>query len=54
MITATSAAVQPVHFRSFQQGQRLQHRQLQLLIGLAERQPVSGRESPRHCEVGAS
>jgi hypothetical protein len=54
MSTATSAAVQPVHFRSFQQGQRLQHRQLHLLIGLAERQAVSGRDSPRHREVAAS
>jgi hypothetical protein len=34
MITATSAAAQPVHFRSFQLGQRLQHHQPQLLTGL--------------------
>jgi hypothetical protein len=54
MITATSAAVQPVQLRSFQQGQRLQHHQPQLLIGLAERQAVSGRDSPRHREVGVS
>jgi hypothetical protein len=54
MITATSAAVQAVHFRSFQQGQPFQHRQLQLLVGLAEWQAVSGRDSSRHREVGAS
>jgi hypothetical protein len=35
MITATSAAVQPVQLHSLQQEQRLQHHQLQLLIGLA-------------------
>jgi hypothetical protein len=53
MITATSAAAQPVHFRSFQQGQRLQHHQLHLLISLAEWRTVSGPDSPRHREMGA-
>ena len=54
MITATCAAVQPAQPRSFQQEQRLQRRQPHLLAGLDSRQAVSGRESPRPREMGAS